>query len=138
MDTDSLISIILPRWLVSSKKPPRKSDSATLDEFRQKISMQQVASGFDQQQQRAPGFDYVRWKQHGQHRMHHNEDEYVRTCQGLAPYISAVSSTAWEGMDERRWAGLTTVPPEIPGLLPKSQVGSRSNFGSRDQIASVQ
>jgi len=85
--------------------------------------------------QRAPGFDYVRWKQHGQHRMHHNPDEYVRTCQGLAPYVGAVSSTAWEGMDDRRWAGLTTVPPEIPGLQPKSAVGSRSNVGSRDVMA---
>lgn len=76
----------------------------------------------------------MRWKQHGQHRMHHNPDEYVRTCQGLAPYVSAVSSTAWEGMDERRWAGLTTVPPEIQGLQPKSVVGSRSQLGSRDVL----
>jgi hypothetical protein len=136
-DENVFLEMIIPKWIYNFSKTTRQSDSSALDAFRNRISMQQAASGYDQPQ-RAPGFDYVRWKQHGQHRMHHNPEEYVRTCQGLAPFVSSVTATAWEGMDERRWAGMTTVRPEIEGLLPKSQVGSRSNFGSRDQIASVQ
>lgn len=133
--TQVLRKTVLPDWIYSSEPAkPQQTETSALDAFRQRIYMQQAVTGTDQFQ-RAPGFDYVRWKQHGQHRMHHNPDEYVRTCQGLGPYISAISSTAWEGMDERRWAGLTTVPPEIPGLKPKSAVGSRSNVASRDVVA---
>jgi len=115
------------------KKRAKPSESAALDQFRQRLEIQQTGTGLEQQP-RAPGFDYVRWKPHGQHRMHTNPDEYVRTCQGLAPYISSVSTTAWEGNDDRRWAGLTTVPPEIPGMQPgKSGLGSQ--FGSRELLS---
>jgi hypothetical protein len=106
------------------------SDEIAMETFRQRISMHQAAMGTHHQ--RAPGFDYVRWKQHGQHRMHHNPDEYVLTCQGLSPYINAVAYSSYEGLEERRWAGLTQAPPSL-GLQPKS--ASRSQLGSREMLA---
>ena len=98
--------------------------------YRQRIEIHQMTQN---QSQPAPRFDYIRWKQQEQHRMHHNPDEYVRTCQGLAPYINAVASSSWEGMDEERWAGMTTAPPPLPMTGVKSNVGSRSGLASRDQ-----
>jgi len=122
-----------------TKQPPAPekqsmSDEIAMDTFRQRISMHQAAMGTHHQ--RAPGFDYVRWKQHGQHRMHHNPDEYVLTCQGLAPYINAVAYSSYEGLEERRWAGLTQAPPSL-GLQPRSGTitASRSQFGSREMLA---
>lgn len=135
--SSALLEAFVPRWFHDFRHKTRsKTEEEALNEFQTKINAQQIASGYDQPQ-RAAGFDYVRWKQSGHHRMHQSSDEYVRTCQGLAPYISAVSSTAWEGMEEKRWAGLTSVPPDIQGMMPKSTLASRSNFGSRDDIAGV-
>jgi len=113
-----------------NQNQPGSSDAIAMATFRQRISMHQAAMG--SQYQRAPGFDYVRWKQHGQHRMHHNPDEYVQTCQGLGPYINAVAASSFEGLEERRWAGLTQAPPSL-GLQPRS--ASRSQFGSKELLA---
>jgi len=113
------------------------SDEVALETFRQRISASQT-SPMGQPAQRAPGFDYVRWKPHGQQRKHHNPDEYIQTCQGLAPYTSSVAMSSWEGLEERRWAGLTQAPPEIPGMPIRSgytSAGSRSNLGSREIIS---
>jgi len=107
-----------------------EGDEIAMNTFRQRISMHQAAMG--SHYQRAPGFDYVRWKQQGQHRMHHNPDEYVLMCQGLAPYINSVAASSYEGLEERRWAGLTQAPPSL-GLQPRS--ASRSNFGSKELLA---
>ena len=82
--------------------------------------MHVASTGTQQGAQRAQGFDYVRWKPHGTHRMHHNPDEYAQTCQGLAPYIAAVAASSHEGLEEKRWAGLTQAPPPIQGLAPRS------------------
>lgn len=113
------------------------NDEVALNTFRQRLSAMQT-SPYGQAYQRAPGFDYVRWKPQGEHRMHHSPNEYVQTCQGLAPYINAVAASSWEGLEERRWAGMTQAPPEIPGMPMRSgytSAGARSNFGSREMIA---
>jgi len=133
-----LIETFVPRWLYDararggmdkSSSKNAQSDEVAMNTFRQRISMHQAAMG--SHHQRAPGFDYVRWKQQGQHRMHHNPDEYVLTCQGLAPYISSVAGSSYEGLEERRWAGLTQAPPSL-GLQPRS--ASRSAFGSKELV----
>lgn len=131
--------MIVPGVLFDSQNKKERDDEAiALSTFREKIRIHQASSGTQQGTQRAPGFDYVRWKAHGTHRMHHNPDEYVQTCQGLAPYISSVAASSFEGLEERRWAGLTQAPPAIVGLPPKSgysSVGaSRSYMGSREAI----
>jgi len=133
-----LIETFIPPWLydvrakMGKTRPVTKAaqtDEIAMNTFRQRISMHQAAQGTNNQ--RAPGFDYVRWKQQGQHRMHHNADEYVLTCQGLGPYINSVAGSAYEGLEERRWAGLTQAPPSL-GMQPRS--ASRSAFGSKDQL----
>ena len=134
-----LVESFVPPWLFNVRErtgmaPPPKTtdeqnDAIAMDTFRQRISLHQAAQG--SHSQRAPGFDYVRWKQHGLHRMHHNPDEYVQTCQGLGPYINAVAASSYEGREERRWAGLTQAPPSL-GLQPRS--ASRSNFGSKEML----
>jgi hypothetical protein len=135
-----LLETFIPPWLTNARGKAGKSaeaskakananDEIAMDIFRQRISMHQAAMG--SHYQRAPGFDYVRWKQQGQHRMHHNPDEYVHTCQGLAPYINSVAGSSFEGLEERRWAGLTQAPPSL-GLQPRS--ASRSNFGSKELL----
>jgi len=134
-----LIETFIPSWLINIRakkgeskveKRTTQTDEVAMNTFRQRISMHQAAMG--SHHQRAPGFDYVRWKQQGQHRMHHNPDEYVLTCQGLAPYINSVAASAYEGLEERRWAGLTQAPPSL-GLQPRS--ASRGAFGSRELTA---
>jgi len=134
-----LVETFIPSWLINirgrtSKGKPdlraAQSDEIAMSTFRQRISMHQAAMG--SHHQRAPGFDYVRWKQQGQHRMHHNPDEYVLTCQGLAPYINSVAGSSYEGLEERRWAGLTQAPPSL-GLQPRS--GARTAFGSKELVA---
>jgi len=139
--TDSFVEMVLdtliPSWIrkrnnneIQRGAGLARGDEIAMDTFRQRISMHQAAMG--SHYQRAPGFDYVRWKQQGQHRMHHNPDEYVLMCQGLAPYINSVAASSYEGLEERRWAGLTQAPPSL-GLQPRS--ASRSAFGSKELLA---
>ena len=140
MSNTTLRSILPMKFLNLERKSDKaQAEVVAMNTFQQRIDMHQASSGTQQGTQRAPGFDYVRWKAHGQHRMHHNPDEYVQTCQGLAPYISAVAASSYEGLEERRWAGLTQAPPPIAAMPPRSGYssagGSRSNLGSREMIA---
>lgn len=86
----------------------------------------------------APGFDYVNWKPHGKHRINkYNDDDFHQRAYRLAPYVHSVVNSGVEGLEERRWAGLTGPPPPyIPtGRTPRwgmSAMGSRS--GSREYL----
>ncbi|ESO08069.1 hypothetical protein HELRODRAFT_169796 [Helobdella robusta] len=120
----------IPDFLLKSSDE-KDHEGIAMSTFQENLRLHQASSSTQQGTQRAPGFDYVRWKAHGTHRMHHNPDEYVQMCQGLAPYISSVAASSFEGLEERRWAGLTQAPPPIQGLPPKSGYSSVGGGGSR-------
>lgn len=108
---------------------PNREQDVALDTFRHRISVHRSGIGF---RQVAPGWDYMRWKPYGKHRMRHNPDEFTQQCDLLAPYVQDVTYSAWLGLEERRWAGLAGGAPPPVGLYQKG--GSRSLGGSRDTL----
>lgn len=105
----------------------READQGiAMSNFRQRLSVNRASMG--PHYNTAPGFDYLHWKQFGQHRVRINhENDFALQCRRLQPYVQSISDSVWLGREETRWAGLSR--PEAQQPLGSGVYGSR--YGSQ-------
>ncbi|ELT86978.1 hypothetical protein CAPTEDRAFT_223612 [Capitella teleta] len=107
----------------TKSKPTPQTDGIAMETFQQRMNVNRASMG--RHIQTAPDFDYMHWKQYGRHRVRINHDEdFVRQCRRLKPYVQTISDSVWLGREETRWSGLSRPEPQQP-------LGAGSYYGSR-------